>query len=104
MFCGKHNLYAWLNPKGVLPQGFVDIFVSKSSFWVLGALTGLSLLVEEKKRRAELAMYVLPKAMESAWVAGRGKGLVMNTGQSGDALVRLFHILSGIPDANLVHG
>jgi hypothetical protein len=71
MFCGKHNLYVWLNPKGVLPQGFVDMFVSKSSFWVLGALTGLSLLVEEKKRRAELAMYVLPKAMESAWVAVR---------------------------------
>jgi len=50
-------------------------------------LAGLSLFVEEKRRRAELAMYVLPKGLESAWVMARGKGLVFKTGQWGDILL-----------------
>lgn len=65
----------------------VDFLVSKPSFWLGGLLTGLSLFVEEKRRRAELAMYVLPKGLESAWVMARGKGLVFGTGQYGDVLV-----------------
>ena len=32
-------------------------------------------------------MYVLPKGLESAWVAARGKGLVFRTGKHGSALV-----------------
>lgn len=87
MFCGQRQLYEWLLPKKIVPQALLDLFVSRGSFWVMGLLTGLSLLVEEKKRRAELAMYVLPKGLESAWVAARGKGLVMRTGQYGESLV-----------------
>ena len=70
-----------------LPQPVVDLLIGKFSFWVLAASTGLSLFVEEKRRRAELAMYVLPKALESAWVMARGKGLVVNMGRYGDVLV-----------------
>jgi hypothetical protein len=55
----------------------------------VGLLTGLSLFVEDKKRRAELAMYVLPKGLESAWIVARGKGLVMKTGAYGEAMVCL---------------
>ena len=32
-------------------------------------------------------MYVLPKGLESAWSAARGKGYVMRTGKPGEALV-----------------
>ena len=51
-------------------------------------LAGMSVLIEAKHRRGELAMYVLPKGLESAWVAARGKGLVFRTGKHGSALVR----------------
>ena len=70
-----------------LPQPMVDFLISKPSFWLGGLLTGLSLFVEEKRRRAELAMYVLPKGLESAWVMARGKGLVFGTGRYGNVLV-----------------
>jgi hypothetical protein len=33
----------------------------------------LSLFVEAERRRSELAMYVMPKALESAYAAARGK-------------------------------
>jgi len=55
-----------------------------------GVFTGLSLLVEAKHRRGELAMYALPKAFESAWVTLRGRGLVWHTGKYGNPLVRPF--------------
>lgn len=106
LFCFKHNVYQYLTAlrtsslrtrSGLsyllaliakrLPQPVVDLFIGKFSFWVLAASTGLSLFVEEKRRRAELAMYVLPKALESAWVMARGKGLVVNMGRFGDVLV-----------------
>ena len=32
-------------------------------------------------------MYVLPKSLESLWVAARGKGLVFRTGKWGDAIL-----------------
>ena len=34
-------------------------------------MSGLSILIEDKHRREELAMYVLPKAGESAWITFR---------------------------------
>ncbi|QRW16542.1 hypothetical protein RhiXN_04543 [Rhizoctonia solani] len=48
-FCFKHNLYL---------------------------AAGLSLLVEDKRRRGELAMYVLPRGLESAWGVMRRRGWV----------------------------
>lgn len=45
--------------------------------------------MEAKRRRGELAMYVLPKGMESAWIMARGKGLVPRSGRGevGEAVV-----------------
>ena len=40
------------------------------------SIARLSLLVEEPRRRAELAMYVLPRGLESAWSMMRGRGYV----------------------------
>lgn len=96
MFCGKHQLYEWLLSKKVVPKTVSDLLIAKGSIWVLGALTGLSLFVEEKNRRAELAMYVMPKGLESAWIVARGKGMVMKTGEFGESLVCL-HNISVLP-------
>jgi len=101
IFCSKHNLHKFLTllRSGVLstnflnssfkhlPQWVINLLVSKMSFWILGAASGLSLFVEEKRRRGELAMYVLPKGLESLWVAARGKGLVFRTGKWGDVIL-----------------
>lgn len=102
MFCYKHKLHKYLtllrlgalskptlNPLKSLPQWVVDILISKMSFWLPGFAAGLSLFVEEKRRRGELAMYVLPKGLESMWVMARGKGWVFRTGKWGEVLVRL---------------
>jgi hypothetical protein len=56
-------------------------------------MSGLSLFVEAKRRRGELAMYVLPKGLESVWIMARGKGWVFKTGNWGEGLVRVFFIL-----------
>ena len=51
-------------------------------------MSGMSLFVEAKRRRGELAMYVLPKGLESVWIMARGKGWVFKTGNWGEGLVR----------------
>ncbi|KAL5724054.1 hypothetical protein ACHQM5_007364 [Ranunculus cassubicifolius] len=39
----------------------------KLAYWVAGGLAALSVLLEKKARRGELALYVLPRAGESLW-------------------------------------
>lgn len=39
----------------------------KLVYWVAGALSALSVLLEKKARRGELALYVLPRAGDSLW-------------------------------------
>jgi hypothetical protein len=70
-----------------LPQKYIDFLLSKYSYGLGGLFGALSLFVEEKRRRGELAMYVLPKGMESAWLTARGKGWVFHTGQFGEMIV-----------------
>jgi hypothetical protein len=73
--CAKNNIFEFLLPlRGRIPLWVVDMCISKRSFWLGGFLAGLPLFVEERRRRAELAMYVMPKALESAWKVARGKG------------------------------
>ena len=71
-----------------IPQSVIDLLISKFSFLFSGVLSGLSILVEDKRRRTELAMYVLPKGFESLWITLRGRGLVFKTGDWGEILVR----------------
>ncbi|PFH47134.1 hypothetical protein AMATHDRAFT_152910 [Amanita thiersii Skay4041] len=97
LFCYKHYLHRnltelKLKPShatalAAIPQSTIDILISKGSFWLLGFAAGLALFIEEKRRRGELAMYVLPKGLESLWVAARGKGLVFKTGKWGETLL-----------------
>lgn len=39
----------------------------KLVYWIAGGLSALSVLLEKKPRRAELALYVLPRAGDSLW-------------------------------------
>ena len=71
----KHNLYLSSKLKHFPPQVRYAL-ISRASFWLGGLLSGLSLLVEEKRRRGELAMYVLPRGLESAWGVLRRRGWV----------------------------
>jgi len=89
-YCLKHHLYENLRDLDLLPTKVVNLLISKGSFAAIGFLAGLSLFVEDPRRRAELAMYVLPKSLESGWSAARGKGYVMGTGELGEALVSDF--------------
>ncbi|KAI0265887.1 hypothetical protein BC834DRAFT_876787 [Gloeopeniophorella convolvens] len=87
-YCGAQNAYRALERRPRVPAWLVAAFVSKPSFWLGGLLSGLAVLVEAKHRRGELAMYVLPKGLESAWIAARGKGLVpFRTGKQGSVLL-----------------
>ncbi|TIA82736.1 hypothetical protein E3P84_02193 [Wallemia ichthyophaga] len=70
-FSGKHAVYRKHRER--LPEWLAKFLISKQSLWFGGFLTCASLGVEESKRRSELAMYVLPKAMESAWMTMRRK-------------------------------
>jgi hypothetical protein len=86
-YCFKHWLHSILIKYTSLPQSVVDILISKGSFWVGGIVAGLSIFIEKPQRRAELAMYVLPKGLETLWVTAQGHGLVMRTGNYGDILL-----------------
>lgn len=93
-FCFKHYMYEILlalrqSPSSIVkpPMWLIKFLISKPSFWMGGLLSGLSLFVEARRRRGELAMYVLPKGLESVWVMARGKGLVFRTGDFGEALL-----------------
>lgn len=89
--CFKNYVYALLSSqkKVEIPQIILAFLGSKYSYGVGGLLGGLALLIEEKKRRGELAMYMLPKGLESAWLTARGKGWVFRTGEFGEMIVSL---------------
>ncbi|KAJ3504032.1 hypothetical protein NLJ89_g8152 [Agrocybe chaxingu] len=101
LYCYKHHLHKFLTmlrtgarpaslltlPLTSVPPWVTDLLISKFSFWLPGFAAGLSLFVEEKRRRGELAMYVLPKGLESIWVMARGKGWVFRTGKWGETIL-----------------
>ncbi|KLO05067.1 hypothetical protein SCHPADRAFT_839794, partial [Schizopora paradoxa] len=85
-FCTNHNLATYLaNHRSTLKLR--QLIISRPMYWIGGLLSGLSLFVEAKRRRGELAMYVLPKGLESAWVMARGKGYAFGTGNFGESLL-----------------
>jgi hypothetical protein len=63
-------------PKVKIPLWISHLLISKYSLWLGGFIAGLALFIEEQRRRGELAMYVLPKALESLYKIMRGKGLL----------------------------
>jgi len=47
-------------------------------YWLAGGLAALSVLLEKKSRRSELALYVLPRAGDSLWYILINRHLVPN--------------------------
>lgn len=45
-------------------------------YWIAGIFSSMSIFVEEKGRRTELALYTLPRAVESLYLISWGKGWV----------------------------
>lgn len=80
LFCGSHQLFDFIQERPALaskvPQWLQKFLVSTMIQWSAGFATCLSLFVEHKRRRTELAMYVLPKGMESAWSVARQRAWV----------------------------
>ncbi|KAI0306867.1 hypothetical protein B0F90DRAFT_1807613 [Multifurca ochricompacta] len=90
-FCGMQNAHRALVARGpAVPGWLLATVMSRPMHWLGGLITGLSVFVEAKQRRGELAMYVLPKGLESAWIALRGRGLVLHTGKYGNPLLTAF--------------
>ncbi|KAF8506075.1 hypothetical protein F5888DRAFT_1840039 [Russula emetica] len=91
-FCAMQNAHRALSARRAeeVPAWLLATVVSRPMHWIGGLVTGLSLFVEAKHRRGELAMYVLPKGLESAWVALRGRGLVLHAGKCGNPLLTAF--------------
>ncbi|KAJ1032545.1 hypothetical protein NDA16_000568 [Ustilago loliicola] len=79
-FCAQHSLYNFIQAsetlKRYVPNWFKRMLISSWIKWVTGFTTCLSLFVDDSRRRAELAAYVLPKGMESAWSVLRQKAYV----------------------------
>lgn len=86
-FCAKTHFSQFLADKRA-PLWLLALSRSHLSYYLGGFLSGLSLLIEAKRRRPELAMYVLPKGLESAWRFARGQGLVPSrSGKYGQAVM-----------------
>ena len=52
----------------IMRDVFLKGWISKDRkyyYWLIGFISSWSILIEDKKRRAELAMYVLPKGVDS---------------------------------------
>lgn len=81
ILCTRRNIYDFFRDSARLPisRSLSTVLPLRNQtlgrllYWIAGFCSGLSLFVEAERRRGELAMYVMPKALESIWVAARGK-------------------------------
>lgn len=72
--CSQRNIFYAIH--GHVPEWVENILLHKGYYWMSGFATCLSLFIEEKKRRGELAMYVLPRGLESLWSILRRRSYV----------------------------
>ncbi|KAJ7050884.1 hypothetical protein C8F01DRAFT_674657 [Mycena amicta] len=94
VWCIKHTLCERIMAapstsvlRRLLPQELINVLISRYTWWLSGLVTGFALLLEDERRRAELAMYTLPKGLESLWIVARGRGLVGRTGNWGEGVL-----------------
>ncbi|KAG8982201.1 hypothetical protein FRC05_000343, partial [Tulasnella sp. 425] len=76
--CFLHFLHRLPLDPSIAPA-FRRFILSKPLWWLGGILSGMSLFIEDARRRPELAMYVLPKGLESGWKLVRGEVLGIPT-------------------------
>ena len=81
ILCTRRNLYDLLFDSSRLPiplqhpliLSLRKLTLEMPLYWIGGFCSGLSLFVEAERRRRELAMNIMLKALESPWVAVNGK-------------------------------
>jgi len=84
LVCYQRHVWFFLQSRGW--SKLADLVTHRCGAWLFGFATCLSLFVEEKRRREELALYVLPRALESGWISLRSYGLVPKEIPLGGAL------------------
>ncbi|KAI0298844.1 hypothetical protein BC826DRAFT_85166 [Russula brevipes] len=90
-FCGMQNAHRALAARrGAVSAWLLASVLSRPVHWIGGMASALPIFLEAKHRRGDLAMYVLPKALESAWITLRGRGLVLHVGKYGNPLLNAF--------------
>ncbi|BGP53411.1 hypothetical protein JCM8202v2_000970 [Rhodotorula sphaerocarpa] len=75
LVCFRQHVYAALVAARV-PSWLLAIAQHRIYYWFCGFSTCLALFIEDPKRRRELAMYVLPRGLESMWSTLRQKSYV----------------------------
>ena len=65
----------------------------KLVYWVAGGISALSVLLEKKARRSELALYVLPRAGDSLWYILVNRHLLPNI-KNAEVLPFFYHCTS----------
>lgn len=77
LVCLQRDIYDYLlSHPTTFPPWLIGLIAHKSWYWLCGFATCVPLFIEEKKRRRELAMYVLPRGLESLWSVLRAKSYV----------------------------
>ncbi|GAA5961120.1 hypothetical protein JCM8115_005835 [Rhodotorula mucilaginosa] len=74
LVCFRQHVYAAL--AGRVPAWLLSIVQHRMYYWFCGFSTCIALFIEDPKRRRELAMYVLPRGLESMWSTLRKKSYV----------------------------
>ncbi|KAM0751507.1 hypothetical protein T439DRAFT_324689 [Meredithblackwellia eburnea MCA 4105] len=74
LVCAQRNVYYAIH--GRVPEWMEKIVLHRFFYWFNGFGTCLALFIEEKKRRGELAMYVLPRGLEALWSVLRKRSYV----------------------------
>lgn len=75
LMCVQRNTWLALHARNA-PEWLQRLVIHRGFAWLAGFSTCASLFIEEKKRRGELAMYVLPRGMEALWSVLRRRSYV----------------------------
>jgi hypothetical protein len=75
-FCSSYQTLICLH-RNIVKNGWVP-FESKFLYYVAGLFSGTSILLEDQKRRPELAMYMFPKGLESFYRVLRARNWIFH--------------------------
>jgi len=74
-YCALKDAHGFIKARPALnsriPPALTNALIHPATHWIGGFLTAGSLYVDDARRRAELAAYVLPKGLESMWSVAR---------------------------------
>lgn len=96
--CNINVLCAFLITQGVIcSHRKVFSRDHKLVYWIAGGIAALSVLLEKKARRGELALYVLPRAVDSLWYILVNRHLLPNIRNAEVCPLVTLHWIKGNP-------